>query len=224
MILEPKSRREARHIAYRCPSCGTAVRGLLGSFAARADLLKLKCPSGDGELSLALSPDRERVRVSVPCLFCGQSHQYTVSRSIILGSEPFLLNCPYTNMDICFIGPKDQVDEEVARSEKDLNQLFEEWGIGSLEELRAATDVDPDTLISDTQIYDIIRFLVRELEADGAIDCPCHSGSYDFDFSPDGIAVFCPQCGAEHIFPTDSVRAAEDFLKCDHLTLLPRED
>ncbi len=220
MVLETKH----TYIAYRCPHCGFSIYGIVGQFSLAGDMLKIKCQCETGSEVVINYTNDKMIRISVPCLFCGKNHNYVVSQNIFFGGELFLLSCPYTNMDICFIGPKDQVDEEVAHSEKDLNQLFEEWGIGSLEELRAATDVDPDTLISDTQIYDIIRFLVRELEADNAIDCPCHSGSYDFDFSPDGIVVFCPQCGAEHVFPTDSVRAAEDFLKCDHLTLLPREE
>lgn len=220
MILEPKSRREARHIAYRCPSCGTAVRGLLGSFAARADLLKLKCPSGDGELSLALSPDRERVRVSVPCLFCGQSHQYTVSRSIILGSEPFLLNCPYTNMDICFLGSEKEVDAALDRAEGELGGLLAEMGLESMRELQPI-DLDPDEVLPDAQIYDVVRYVVKELEAEGAIDCPCRSGEYDIAMTDRGILVYCPACNASYLFHTDSVAAAEEFLQIDHLTLVP---
>ena len=220
MVLDTKH----TYVAYRCPHCGFAIYGGVGQFSLVGDMLKIKCQCEEGsELTINYTTDR-KLRLSVPCLFCGQNHNYVVSPNVFFGGELFLLSCPYTNMDICYIGPKEEVDEAVSRSERDLNQLFEEWQIGSLAELRAATDVDPDSLISDAQIYDIVRFLVKELEADGAIDCPCHSGNYDFDMNARGITVFCPLCGAEHTFPADSVRAAEDFLKCDRLTLLPRED
>ncbi len=217
MVLDTKH----TYIAYRCPHCGFSIYGIVGQFSLAGDLLKIKCQCENGsELTVNYTSDK-KLRISVPCLFCGQNHNYVVSQNVFFGGELFLLACPYTNMDICFIGPKDQVDEAVSQSEKDLNTLFEEWQISSLEELRAGTRQDPDKIITDTQIYDIVRFLVRELEADNAIDCPCHSGSYDFDMSEDGIVVFCPHCGAEYIFPNDSVAAAEEFLKCDHLTLTP---
>ncbi len=220
MILEPKSKREPRHIAYRCPTCGSAVRGLLGSFAARADLLKLKCPSGDGELSLSLSPDRERIRISVPCLFCGQSHGYTVSRSIVLGNEPFLLNCPYTNMDICFLGSEGEVDAALDRAAGELGGLLAEMGLESMRELQPI-DLDPDEVLPDARIYDVVRYVVKELEAEGAIDCPCRGGSYEIAMTDRGILVYCPLCNASYLFETDSVAAAEEFLKLDRLTLTP---
>ena len=220
MILEPKPKREPRHVAYHCPSCGTAVRGLLGGFAAKADLLKLKCPSGDGELSLSLSPDRERVRISVPCLFCGQSHQFTVTRSIVLGDGPFLLNCPYTNMDICFLGSDAEVTSAIDRAEGELGSLLAEMGLESMRELQPI-DLDPDEVLPDAGVYDIVRYVVKELEAEGSIDCPCHGGSYEIAMTDRGILVYCPACNASYLFRTDSVAAAEEFLQIDRLTLLP---
>ena len=220
MILQPKAKKEPRHIAYRCPSCGTAVRGIIGGFAAAADMLKLKCPSGDGELSMTLSSDREKVRLSVPCLFCGQSHHFTVSRSIVLGDSPFLLNCPYTNMDICFLGSEDEVSEAIDRAEGELGGLLAEMGLESMRDLQPE-DLDPDEVLPDARIYDVVRYVVKELEAEGAIDCPCHGGSYEIAMTDRGILVYCPACNASYLFNTDSVAAAEAFLEIDSLTLTP---
>jgi len=217
MILDTKH----TYIAYRCPHCGFAIYGLVGQFALSADMLKLKCQCGaGGDLIIRYTADR-KIRLSVPCVFCGQNHNYVVSQNVFFGRDLFLLSCPYTNMDICFIGDKPQVDAAVERTEKELSDLMKEMGVDSLTELHPSEDIDPDRIISDAQIYDIVRFLVRELEADGKIDCPCHSGQYDFNLTDEGITVFCPVCGAEHTFPADSVSAAQDFLACDHLTLTP---
>ncbi len=217
MILDTKN----AYVAYRCPKCGFAIYGIAGQFTLAANqIIKIKCQCGGSEMTINHTQDK-KLRVSVPCLFCGQNHNYVVSQNVFFGQEQFLLSCPYANMDIGFIGTKEKVDEAIARSENDLNQLFEEMNIQSLDELQSSPDVDPDEIISDAQIYDIVRFLIKELEAEGNIDCPCHSGQYEFDISERGISVFCPICGAEHIFPTDSVSAAEDFLRCERLTLLP---
>ncbi len=215
MVLDTKT----SYVAYRCPKCGFAIYGIAGQFAlASQQMLKIKCQCGGSEMVINTTKDK-KLRVSVPCLFCGQNHNYVVSQNVFFGEEPFYLSCPYAHMDIGFIGTKEQVDEAVEKSEEELNELFREMNISSLDELHSSADVDPDEIISDAQIYDIVRFLIKELEADGAIDCPCHSGQYDFDINDRGISVFCPVCGAEYVFPTDSVSAAADFLNCDHLTL-----
>ena len=214
MVLDSKQ----SIIAYRCGKCGFAIYGLVGQFALAADMLKLKCQCGGSELTVNYTQDK-KLRLSVPCLFCGQNHHYVVSQNVFFGEDLFLLSCPYTHMDICFIGDKDQVDGAVEQSAEDLNRLLEELRVEDLDELHSSADVDPDQIISDAQIYDIVRFLVKELEAEGAVDCPCHSGQYDFNMTDEGISVFCLQCGAEYVFPADSVTAAEEFLKCDHLRL-----
>ncbi len=220
MVLETKN----AYVAYRCPKCGFAIYGIASQFAlSSSQMIKIKCQCGGSDMTIHSTQDK-KLRLSVPCLFCGQNHNYVVSQNVFFGKEPFLLSCPYTHMDICFIGSKEQVDEAVERTEEELTELFREMGVTSPEELHSSPDVDPDEIISDAQIYDIVRFLVKELEADGEIECPCHSGQYDFDISDRGISVFCPICGAEHLFPTDSVSAAQDFLQCEHLTLtLPQK-
>ncbi len=220
MILTSKKQKKQNEIAYRCPSCGSSVHGFVGNFALSADMLRLKCPCGESELVVTVSGDREKLRLEVPCLFCGQSHHYTVSRSLFFGERLFLLNCPYTNMDICFLGSEDEVSSALAASEKDLTRLLGELGLSKISEMQPE-DMDPDEVLPDARIYDIVRYVVKELEAEGAIDCPCHGGEYDIAVTDRGIAVYCPACRASHIFRTESVSAAEDFLSLDHLSLSP---
>ena len=220
MVLDVKQ----SFIAYRCPHCRYAVYGIVGEFALNAErLLKLKCTCGGGELVLQYTTDG-KIRLTVPCLFCGTSHHYVVSPNVFFSGELFLLDCPYSHMDICFIGTKEQVDEAIEKSDEELNRLIQEMGMDSLSDLQSSPDVDPDQILTDAQIYDIMRFWVKELEADGAIDCPCHSGDYDLNISDDGIAVFCPVCGAEKVYPCESVNAALDVLSTDHVYLEPPKE
>ncbi len=210
MVLDQKK----THIAYRCPRRGCAATGFARAFAPTADMLRLKCPCGESEMTMAATPDK-KVRLSVPCLFCPQNHQFVVSQSIFFGRDLFLLNCPYTNIDICFIGKEDKVEEEITRNTEELNRLFEEIG-SPIATQRVHT---PESVLPDAQIYDIIRFLVKDLEAEGAISCPCHGGEYETEITAEGIRVFCLSCGASHLFAADSVAAAQEFLSCDRLEL-----
>lgn len=217
MVLEQKQ----THIAYHCPYCGNAVLGFVGQFALSGDMLKLKCQCGHSEMTVTASGE-EKIRLTVPCLFCENPHHYAVSSKLFFGRDIFLLNCPYSNMDICFIGKPAELQKELDRSAAELNELYDQMGaslpVGE-EETPPEEMKTPEELLPDEQVYDIVRFLIRELEADGAIDCPCHSGSYDFEMIPGAIRVFCPDCGAEYIFPANSVSAAQDFLNCDFVKL-----
>lgn len=212
MVIEPKK----TFVAYRCPVCGQAVVGFAGSFAMSADMLRLRCPCEGSAMTITVTPEK-KIRLSVPCLFCEKEHSYILSRDLFYGKDIFLLNCSYTGLDVGFIGDEDRINENLARTEREIQKLCEDAG-ASPDVLFHKAKLDENAL-PDAQIYDIVRFVVKELEADGAIDCPCHSGSYDFEVVENGIRVFCPDCDAEYIFPADSVSAAQEFLQCDRLDL-----
>ena len=211
MLLNQKK----TNVAYRCPRCGSAVVGMAGSFALSAAMIKLKCPCGQSELTMAYTNDK-KIRLDVPCLFCGTKHNYLLSQNVFFGRDLFLINCAYTNFDIGFIGTEENLNREIERSDAELNEVLNEVGVTSLDQL-SRPESEPE--LPDAHIYDIVRFLIRELEADGQIDCPCHNGEYEVEMRPEGIRVFCLNCGGEYLFSADSVSAAQDFLNCDHLKL-----
>ena len=213
MILSPRK----THIAYRCPECGTTIFGLVGKFALSAGMLRLKCSCGASSADISVTSD-EKMRISVPCVFCKQNHNYVVSQSIFFGRDIFLLNCPYANMDICFIGEKEEIDKEIQRTGEELERLLRDLESESLKDIQPM-DVDEEEALPDHTVYDTIRFIVKELEYDGKIDCPCHSGSYDLRFCKEGIQVFCPECGASHIFDTRAESATADYVNIDSLNL-----
>lgn len=223
MILNPKT----THVAYRCPRCGYIVRGLAGAFGLGAqDILRLRCSCGCEEQMTMLGTADRRVRLTVPCLLCGKDHHYTLSDTLFYGRDVFHLACPYTDINIGFLGrDEEKLTEATEKSTEELTKLYEELiGKGAEpieedEECDRATPDDEDPFFPDAQIHDIVRFVVKELEADGKIDCPCRGGEYEVEMTAEGIRVFCPTCGAAFLFATNSVSAAQDFLACEHLEL-----
>ena len=207
------------HIAYRCPECGTLIYGFVGKFALSANLLRIKCSCGHSALDVNITNDK-KIRISAPCLFCKKNHSFVVSQNIFFERELFLLNCPYANMDICFIGSKEKIDCEVIRSGEELNKLLADLEAESIEDMQPK-DVEEDEILPDPAVYDTIRFLIKELEAEGKIDCPCHSGNYDLRFCKEGIEVFCPECEARYIFNTESQSASIDYVETDSIYLKP---
>ncbi len=204
------------HIAYRCPECGTTIYGFVGKFALSANLLRIKCSCGHSALDLNITNDN-KIRISAPCLFCKQNHSFVVSQSIFFGRDLFLLNCPYANMDICFIGDKNKIDSEKKRTGEELERLLASLDAENIGDIQPQ-DMDEEEIIADPSVYDTARFVIKELEAEGAIDCPCHRGSYELRYCNEGVEVFCPDCEARFVFHRSS---AEEYLSLDSIQLKP---
>ena len=231
MVLEQKQ----THVAYHCPHCGMAVLGYVGEFALSADMLKIKCDCGHSALTVTYTNDK-KIRLTVPCLFCENPHHFVVSQEVFFGKDIFLLGCPYMGMDVCFVGNPAPLQKALNESAKALNEFFEKNGLvlpaneegeGSAEDV-APTDAEAaegeEAILPDEQVYDVIHFLVKDLEAEGCIDCPCGTGPYETEITMGGIRVFCAECGAEYFFAVESVSQAEAFLHLGELTLLPKEN
>ena len=214
MILEPKK----TTVAYRCPHCGSGVLSAVSPFSIGADMVKLKCECGKSEMSIVFGKDN-KVRLSVPCMLCPKPHNFTVTSSLFFGKDVFLLPCPYSDVNICFMGDMNRVKAELSKTELELLDMLEKSGIeGGLDAIRAA---DESEILPDPQIYDIIMFVIKDLEEEGKIYCRCEAGTgeYEAEVLDYGIVVRCKKCGAEQTIPTDSLLAANAFLNTDSLHL-----
>ena len=207
-----------RHIAYRCPSCGNAVIGLIGRFALAANMLRVKCSCGS-EHTLDMSVTREKkVRLSVPCLFCRQNHSYVVSEGLFFDKDKFLLNCPYSGMDIAFIGDESAVREELSRTGEELSALMKNLEAEELSDIQPQ-DMSEEEVLPDPAVYDTLRFVIKDLEDEGKLSCPCGKGPYDLRFTDSGMQVWCGSCGATHDFKVNSPSIAEEYLSLEEITL-----
>ncbi len=209
MVLDKKE----TTVAYRCPSCGAGVMSLIGAFTLSADMIKLKCSCGGSEMLITYGSDR-RVRLTVPCLFCSTPHNFNISSPVFFGRELFAFPCPYTGLDICFIGGRGAVGTALEKSEKELLELLGDISPDDFTKIKADQITDP-------QVYDIVNFVVRELEADGKIHCFCKDGGdYRVTIEDGAIRIICAKCGSMKEFPADSVGAANAFLYADEITLI----
>lgn len=214
MVIKPKE----RNIAYRCPECGSTTVGIVGKFTLGAGLVRLKCTcEKQSTLDISATSDK-KIRLSVPCIFCKQNHSYVVSESIFFDRDLFLLNCPYSAMDIAFIGEMDKISGELERTEKELSNLLTSLEAEELSDIQP-TDMSEDEILPDPAVYDTLRFLVKDLEAEGAVKCPCHNGKYDLRFTEGGVQVYCENCGASYDFRATSPAVAEEYLSLNEIEL-----
>lgn len=212
MILNQKQ----TTIAYRCPHCGDTVVSAVGAFSLTADMIRLKCPCGESELSVVYTKDK-KVRLSVPCFLCPTPHTFTVSQSLFFDSEIRLFACPYSGVDICFVGVKERVDAAIEESNRELTKMLNGASFTDL----ARQNAGRGEMFSDPQIMDIVLYVIHELQAEGEICCRCEGGHgrYTVEILDDCVRVACEDCGASADIPTDSIVSANAFLHCPHMDL-----
>ncbi len=212
MVLKPKE----TTVAYRCPACGSLVMSMVGVFTLSADMMRLKCPCGGSELEIVYTRDK-KVRLNVPCFACPKPHSYQVSASIFYDKELFALPCAYSGLDICFIGKAEKVQMAAKEAQDELLELL---GDTDFETYAGARGERGE--LTDPQVYDIVLYVIEDLQAEGAIHCHCpdNEGEYVVDILTDMIRVTCKKCAASVEIPTGSLTAANDFLySCDRLDL-----
>lgn len=204
-------------IAYRCPDCSYATVGFLGGLSSVSDMLRLKCSCGESALDIKKQSDG-RVLLSVPCVYCKTNHSYTVSADILAREQTSRFTCPYSGMGIAFIADESEMTGEIEKSANELSGIMSALEAESLGDIQPQ-DVAEDSVPPDPAVYDIFNFVLRDLEAEDAVRCPCDNGDYDLRFTDDGMQVYCKSCGASHEFHAKSVSVAEEYLYIDEIIL-----
>ena len=204
-------------IAYRCPECAVATVGFLGGLSAVSDMLRLKCSCGESALDIKKQNDG-KIGLSVPCVYCKSNHSFVVSPEIMQRDEPTKFSCPYSGMGIAFIGDQNNISAEVENSASELSRILASFEAETVADIQPQ-DVGEDSMPPDPAIYDTLNFIVRDLEAEGNVKCPCGKGPYDLRFTDDGMQVYCDSCGATYEFFAKSVTVAEEYLPLTSITL-----
>jgi len=203
-------------VAYRCPDCGSGVKSIVGIFGLSAPMLKLKCPCGSSSMTIKKTADN-KIRLSVPCLVCRRDHEYVVSKELFFKNELFELPCSLSGFSLCFIGGAEQVSAALEEADEKLSQVLKEAGAESLDVFKSQPEVTEEVPVS--QVYDIVRFILKELEEENAIRCNCREGDYDIELFDDCVSVYCKNCGAKKTVSTRSLQEAQAFLDIDELIL-----
>ena len=240
MIVKPKD----TTVAYRCPYCGGAVKSVVGVFSLSGDMLKLKCPCLRSEMRMSYTQDG-KIRLGVPCFLCGKNHEFTLSRKAVLEREQTLLSCPFTGIDICFIGTKKNVEEQLERADRELHQLLEENDALDFFDEDGGEDGEEEydgRITPDLSLLPVISTVVKELMYEGKIHCGCQvkqgnslssadvnnmlllggepenncNGDIELVVRYESFAVRCCSCGKEYRITEDNV---DKFCESDEITL-----
>lgn len=204
-------------IAYRCPDCAYMTVGFLGKLGTVSDMLRLKCSCNESVLDIKKQGDG-KISMSVPCVYCKTNHTFVISEEILTRDETSRFSCPYSGMGIAFIADEEGMKEEIDRASEELSKIMTSLEAETVSDIQPQ-DVAEDSMPPDPAIYDTLNFIVRDLEAEGSLKCPCKKGPYDLRFTDEGMQVYCDSCGATYEFYAKSVSVAEEYLHIDEITL-----
>lgn len=214
MILYPKT----TTVAYRCPVCGEITYGTVGVLNLGGNLVKLKCPCGESEITLQNTEDG-KIRIVIPCMFCPNPHTFVISSKVMFSEPIFAFSCPYSDIDMCFIGEKGEVDKAVKESEEMLGELLDESDRDSLHEINKNLREND---YGDESVRDSILFVIDDLIEENHIYCDCDDSKGDIiiENGTDSVTVRCKKCGCSKKIICDHSIATELFLDAEKLKLI----
>ena len=110
-----------RFISYICPHCRQSVIVERSVFSIAASPVHIKCPCGKSELSVEFMP--QRVRLSVPCVYCGREHLVSCPSHAFLREKALAFSCAASGLDCCYVGEEGPVYAATARLEQAVDKL-----------------------------------------------------------------------------------------------------
>ncbi len=211
-------------IAYRCPECGETVFSIVGVFSLSGDMIRVICKNCRGSMLTITNSSDGKVRLSVPCIACPKPHNFTLSQSMLFSrnenDSAVCLPCPYTGVDICFIGGTERVKEAIEESDNALYSMMQEAGIPDLASIRGSED-DYEEDECDPMVEDIVSYVLSDLREAGAIHCNCGDGhgSYSYKFYKENLVIYCNNCKTAREMRMAGVDDANKFLGMEELYL-----
>ena len=178
-------------IAYICPACGSTVTEDINIFSLSGGH-DIACRCGEA-MTIKISPDR-KVTLSVPCLACPDNHTTRLSSASFFNRELFTVQCPYTALDICFIGQREKVESAMAENKKYLEETFSQEK-GEVEEdvLKEAYD-----LYVNPMVMNDVLLLLRDFITDGKVKCGCEGFAgmekLKVEIGRESVLITCTAC------------------------------
>lgn len=198
MLNEPK-----RTIGFFCPFCRQPVIAERSAFQLAASQSKLDCPCGSSSLQIEFLSDK--VRLTVPCLFCEQNHTVTCSAHAFLQEKTVAFSCGISGLDSCYIGEKEAVFSAMRRLEETVDVL----------EREAASD---GMFLNDVVMEEILSEL-RDIGKRKGISCSCGSKSWSLKVNYSSVEVICGNCGGALKIPATTLSDIDDLCCKQVLTI-----
>ena len=191
-----------RTIAYLCPACHQAVVAEKTVFSLAAAPGKIPCPCGKSALKTEIVGDR--VKLTVPCLFCEKEHTVTCSTHAFLHEKALAFACAASGLDCCYVGEEGPVFAAMERLEEAVAK-------------QEAAAGEKGTFLDEIIMHEILSEL-RDIAQRGGISCTCGSKKWRLQVNFSSVDLICGHCGRALRIPAATADDLEDL--CCKNTLL----
>jgi hypothetical protein len=195
---------KTRYLAYICPKCHQTVIVERDLFSLAAAPAHIKCPCGKSELGVEFLPTR--VKLTVPCLFCGREHTVSCPSQAFVREKALAFSCTASGLDCCYVGEEGPVYAATARLERAVDKLGEES--------------DQQGVFLDEIVMHEVLSEIKDIAARGGISCACGSKKWAFQVNYSSVDLICGECGAEIRIPAATADDIDDI--CCKNTILIR--
>ena len=197
-----------RTLAYLCPACrqGVVIERSVFQLAAAGSVLP--CPCGKSSLRAELLGDR--VRLTVPCLFCGRDHTVTCSSRAFLHERLLAFSCAASGLDCCYVGEEGPVFAALARLEEAADKLEAQAGAQG-------------TFLDELVMHEMLSELRDIAQRDG-ISCTCGSRRWNLQVNYSSIDLSCAACGAVMRIPAATAGDLDSLCCKTRLVIHGREE
>ncbi|MDP4093522.1 MAG: hypothetical protein Q8920_09190 [Bacillota bacterium] len=193
-------------IAYKCSACGAfEFFDNISLFELTyKDDYKYECKCGKSAVLIKKDATRNLI-INVPCISCGNSHVFVLSRKALLHNSVNILACPENGMKLCFIGNDEEVRKKIDYFEKELDELINMFGY--------------ENYFNNTQVmFDSLNHL-HDIAENGELFCECGSKDIEVSLLPDKIHLRCRRCEGSRIISAASNVDLKDILSKREITL-----
>ena len=190
MVQETK-----RFLSYICPHCLQSVIVERDLFSLAASTAHIRCPCGKSELTVEFQPNR--VRMTVPCLFCGREHSVSCSTRAFIREKALAFSCAASGLDCCYVGEEGPVYAATARLEQAVDKLEEDTA-------------DNGAFLDEIVMEEILSEL-RDIAARGGISCTCGSKRWTFNVNFSSGDLICQSCGGKSRVPAATAGDIDDL-------------
>lgn len=196
-----------RTIAYLCPACRQSVVVERSVFQLAAAPAQLPCPCGKSAVRTEMLGDR--VKLTVPCLFCGREHTVTCSTHAFLHEACLAFSCAGSGLDCCYAGEEGPVFAAMSRLEETLDKLEAEEG-------------ERGSFLDEVIMHEVLSEL-RDIAQRGGISCSCGSGRWSLRVNYSSVELICARCGGTLRLRAATADDLED-LCCQYTLTIKKKD
>ena len=184
-----------RTLAYFCPACRQIVAAERTIFQLAASTNTLPCPCGKSSLQVELMGDR--VKLTVPCLFCGKDHSVICSSHAFLHQRLLAFSCAQSGLDCCYVGEEGAVFAALKRLEEAVDKLDPNGG-------------EKGSFLDEFVMHEVLSELKEIAQRDG-ISCTCGSHRWKLQVNYSSIDLFCADCGGAMRIPAATSSDIDDI-------------